>query len=132
VSKDDELFDFDFYDVKGFQTRFRVTWSLYAKVLLPWTEENFKQKPDAVGNMGMPVALKLLGVLRILGRALHFDDIAQGVKDCFFVVDDKYCRHNLVEFETNGNITETEPEFKMILHFLNFRHKKSLLCKEAT
>jgi hypothetical protein len=61
---------------KEFYTRFRVHPVMFYNTLLPWTMKYFEDKPDATGRRGIPVVLKLLGVLRILGRGLHFDDIA--------------------------------------------------------
>lgn len=61
---------------KEFYSRFRVHPSMFYNKLLPWTRRYFVDKPDATGRCGIPVVLKLLGVLRILGRGLHFDDIA--------------------------------------------------------
>jgi hypothetical protein len=83
VAEDDPLNDPDSHDAKVFKNRFRVTWWLFKNLLLPWTKEQFPEKPDAVGRMAMPVGLKLLGVLRILGRALHFDDIAEYIDTGF-------------------------------------------------
>lgn len=42
-----------------------------------WAEDTWPTKPDAAGRIGIPTGIKVLGVLRVLGRALHFDDIAE-------------------------------------------------------
>ena len=62
---------------KTFRRRFRVPWGFYKEVLLPWTVERFPMKQDAAKRWGVPTELKLLAVLRCLGRATHFDDVAE-------------------------------------------------------
>ena len=57
--------------------RFRVPWAFYKGLLLPFALHHFPNKKDAVNNWGIPTEYKLLGTLRILGRGLHFDDIAE-------------------------------------------------------
>ena len=38
-------------------------------------QEWFSEKDDAAGNPAHPLELKILGVLRVLGRASFFDDV---------------------------------------------------------
>ncbi len=77
VPEESELNDPTSFEAIEFKARFRVPWAFFSRFLLPWTKEKFPRKADAVGRMGMPTELKLLGVLRILGRGIHFDDIAE-------------------------------------------------------
>ncbi len=62
---------------KEFKARFRIPWQFLQHFLLPWTAANFPTKKDAVGRDPIPIEFKLLGVLRYLGRAVHFDDVAE-------------------------------------------------------
>ena len=66
-------------DAAVFETRFRTPWTFFQEQLLPWTKRRWVQKPDALGRMGMPIEYKLLAVLRVLGRGMHFDDVAEYV-----------------------------------------------------
>jgi hypothetical protein len=77
VEEDDPLFDDESRRAKVFKERFRVPWTLFYRFLLPWTCEHFPLKADALGRKGIPVEFKVLSVLRVLGRALHFDDVAE-------------------------------------------------------
>ena len=77
VSEEDPLNDPLSWEAKVFKARFRVPWSLFYGVLLPWSKEHFPSKADAVKRPPMPMELKLLGVLRMLGRGLHVDDTAE-------------------------------------------------------
>jgi hypothetical protein len=62
---------------RTFRKRFRVPWLFYKQDLLPWTLERFPCLPDCTGRPGIPTEYKLLAVLRALGRASHFDDLAE-------------------------------------------------------
>ena len=69
-------------DGKLFRLRFRVPYLLFEKLLwlcsLGPLADSFKQKKcDATGRPSIPLELKLLGVLRVLGRASCFDSIAE-------------------------------------------------------
>ncbi len=83
VRDDDDLNKPNSFDAKVFRTRFRVPWKFYYDKLLPWTEARFPRKVDALQRPGVPTEFKLLAVLRMLGRALHFDDVAE-LADCGF------------------------------------------------
>ena len=68
-------------DRKGgvlFRTRFRVPFPLFER-LVQLTRENrwFSENPDASGRKGAPLELKILGVLRVLGRGYCFDGIEE-------------------------------------------------------
>jgi hypothetical protein len=87
---------------KTFRKRFRVPWLFYKDVLLPWTISRFPHKPDAIGRMGVPPDYKLLATLRCLGRAAHFDDVAEACNvgdggECFRTFFHKWC-HSFVEW----------------------------------
>ena len=68
---------------KRFKARFRVPWRMFVDKLLPWTKAKFPQKNDAVGIPGIPTELKLLAVLRVMGRAETFDTVSE-LTDCGF------------------------------------------------
>lgn len=58
-----------------FRRRFRIPYTIFLE-LLGWTKEwHEKSTTDASGRARIPTELKLLGVLRILGRATCFDGI---------------------------------------------------------
>lgn len=58
-----------------FRRRFRVPYPVF-KLLLEWTREwHEKSGTDCTGRARIPTELKLLGVLRVLGRATCFDGI---------------------------------------------------------
>ena len=68
-------------DRKGgvlFRTRFRVPFPLYER-LVEMTRANgwFSEKNDAAGQKCAPLELKILGVLRVLGRGYCFDGIEE-------------------------------------------------------
>ncbi len=64
-------------EAKKFRVRFRVPWKFYKEVLWPWTIENFPEERDCANRRPIPTQYKLLAVLRVLGRACHFDDVAE-------------------------------------------------------
>ena len=69
-------------DGKLFRRRFRVPFELYRQLLHLCRDGSLKKyflcrENDAVGRPSVPLELKLLGVLRVLGRASCFDSIAE-------------------------------------------------------
>jgi hypothetical protein len=44
---------------------------------MPWAEENFPVKTDAIGNLPIPLLYKVLASLRYLSRGMHWDDLAE-------------------------------------------------------
>ena len=66
---------------KLFRRRFRVPWSFYKAIVKHVGEdENFSELmpgPDALGRPPTLLDLKVLGVLRVLGRYVTFDDIEE-------------------------------------------------------
>jgi hypothetical protein len=77
VSPQDPINDPESLDAVVFETRFRILWLFYQQQLLPWTLRRYPLKADAFGRLGMPIEFKLLAVLRVLGRGMHFDDVAE-------------------------------------------------------
>lgn len=61
---------------KKFRRRFRVPYPMF-EYLNDFAERRFPSRQDAAGQPPVPMALKVLGVLRILGRAFYFDDVAE-------------------------------------------------------
>ena len=64
-------------EAKLFRLRFRVPYKLFV-ILLDWTEafiESKEKTRDCTGHPKVPISLKLLGVLRILGRGTCYDGI---------------------------------------------------------
>ena len=69
-------------DGKLFRTRFRVPYSLFHQLVSLCTTGSLStffqhKKCDATGRSSIPIELKLLGVLRVLGRASCFDSVAE-------------------------------------------------------
>ena len=63
---------------KLFRRRFRVPFPLYERLYQMCIEMGFEENVvDAFGRAGVPLQLKLLGVLRILGRATCVDGISE-------------------------------------------------------
>ena len=66
-------------DALLFRFRFRIPYKLFL-ILLEWTEEgvgNTEKQTDCAGRSRVPTGLKLLGVLRILGRGTCLDGIKE-------------------------------------------------------
>ena len=68
-------------DKKGgvlFRRRFRVPFHVFVRLVALTRENNwFTERPDASGRRGAPLELKILGVLRVLGRGYCFDGIEE-------------------------------------------------------
>lgn len=64
---------------KLFRRRFRVPYQVFENLLELTISKNYfgHGKADCSGRKSIPVELKLLGVLRILGRGWCFDDVAE-------------------------------------------------------
>jgi len=63
---------------KTFRRRFRVSFKVFKEIVdlaYEWFPED--NRSDCVGNHARPLELKILGVLRKLGRACTFDDIEE-------------------------------------------------------
>lgn len=61
-----------------FRTRFRLPYSLFAFLVKECEEHDvFPSTPDCTGRQAMPVAMKVMGALRTLGRATLHDDVAE-------------------------------------------------------
>ena len=73
----DELEQPDSMAGKLFRLRFRIPYPVFLR-LLAWTKAwHEKNSTDASGRQRIPTELKLLGVLRILGRGTCFDGIEE-------------------------------------------------------
>jgi hypothetical protein len=73
----DQLLIFDSDEAKTFRLRFRIPFKLYLLILdwvKEWTDAN-ELAHEICGRQKVPVSLKLLGVLRILGRGTCLDGI---------------------------------------------------------
>lgn len=63
-----------------FRLRFRVPYELFVRILEDIRNSDppmFKETRDAAGRESHPLELKLLGALRVLGRAHTFDDLEE-------------------------------------------------------
>jgi hypothetical protein len=62
-----------------FRRRFRVPWSIYCKIVQMCKDKDIfgVRARDRCDQETIPVELRVLGVLRILGRGAVFDDIAE-------------------------------------------------------
>ncbi len=67
---------------KLFRIRFRVPYSYFRNIVEDIRAQKWvSETPDCTLRLAVPLELKVLGVLRILGRGLVFDDIAECI-DC--------------------------------------------------
>ena len=68
-------------DKKGgvlFRRRFRIPYPMFEQIVqLVRKKKWFSEKPDVTGRVGAPLELKILGVLRVLGRGYCFDGIEE-------------------------------------------------------
>lgn len=68
-------------DERIFRKRFRITRGSFERICKIITSDSqfFSRfgKPDAIGRIGAPIELLLLGTLRILGRDWTFDDVSE-------------------------------------------------------
>ena len=81
---------------KIFRTRFRVPFVLLEDLYTKTLEMGFKdQRIDIAGRLCVPLASKILGVLRALGRATCFDGIAElagGSAETHRIFFHKWCK----------------------------------------
>jgi hypothetical protein len=67
-----------------FRNRWRVPYDLFNDLLQKSVAMGFsKAEKDAAGFASIPLELKLLGVLRVLGRGVTFDEVAEHVGSAF-------------------------------------------------
>ena len=79
--KKEELLDETTAAAKTFRRRNRVPYVVFERLLVMAVECGFQLQPtDCAGRPGVPLSLHLMGVLRFLGRATLFDDIAEQTK----------------------------------------------------
>ena len=63
---------------KTFRKRFRVPFGLFLELLVYGQQLGFELRPKSFANIeGIPLELKILGVLRVLGRGTCFDGIEE-------------------------------------------------------
>jgi hypothetical protein len=63
---------------KLFRRRFRVPWPLFEQLVTITRESGwFSEKPNCTGIRGAPLELKILAVLRVLGRGYCFDGVEE-------------------------------------------------------
>ena len=62
--------------LKLFRLRFRVPYSFFINFMMPVAEELLPEKPDIISQV-TSLQLKVLAVLRILARAVQFDEVAE-------------------------------------------------------
>jgi len=86
---DPEVEDPNSATAKKFRTRFRVPFPLFRLLLQIAQDLGFELRPKSACNIpGIPLELKMLGVLRVLGRGTCFDgieELALGDKETFRV-----------------------------------------------
>ena len=79
LAEDEALQIYNSDEALLFRLRFRIPYKLFL-ILLEWTEEgigNTEKSTDCAGRSRVPTGLKLLGVLRILGRGTCLDGIKE-------------------------------------------------------
>lgn len=114
-------------DRKGgmlFRRRFRVPFPLFQRIVEMTREKNwFSEGKDCIGRLAAPLELKILGVLRVLGRGYCFDGIEElnfisaEVNRVFF---HKWCDlFSKAYFATYCNVPSTEQEIERTLGVYN-------------
>ena len=74
--KNEQLEDLDSSESAVFRRRFRVPYPIFLKIV-DAAKARFPEKQDAAKRPVVPLKLKVLGVLRVLGRATEFDGITE-------------------------------------------------------
>ena len=62
---------------KLFRRRFRVSYPIYEEIVRIVRDRKWFNEFDGIGQPSAPLELKILGVLRILGRGMCFDGISE-------------------------------------------------------
>ena len=63
---------------KLFRRRYRVSYPIYLQIVdITRASGLFTESPDAAGNPAAPLELKILSVLRVLGRSYCFDGVEE-------------------------------------------------------
>ena len=96
-------------DGKLFRRRFRIPYPLFLEILEVVRIKNWFPEADCTGAPSAPLELKILGVLRVLGRGMCFDGIQEltnideeTVRRFFHV----FCERFAVEFFAVGSLYE--------------------------
>ena len=109
-------------DYKRFQRRFRVPYLFFKTQLLPFALFHWPNKPDICGNY-IPTEYKLLAALRVLGRGLHFDDVAELIQcgdkgETLRVFFYKFCEQFALQmYPLHVKPPETEEEIKEAMSY---------------
>ena len=64
-------------DARLFRRRFRVPHAIFQQIVSLTREKMWYKETDGIGRPSAPLELKILGVLRVLGRGMRFDGIAE-------------------------------------------------------
>ena len=111
---------------KRFRRRFRMPYSSFLELVAEARADNWFptcEKPNALGQLGIPLEILILGALRYLGRGWTFDDVSEstGVSEevhrKFLKLFCRACRLNLYPKwvkrpETEEEIADCMSEFK--------------------
>ena len=96
-------------DGKLFRRRFRIPYPLFLEIVEVVRIKNWFPEVDCTGAPSAPLELKILGVLRVLGRGMCFDGIQEltnideeTVRRFFHV----FCERFAVEFFAVGSLYE--------------------------
>eukprot|EP00981_Chlorochromonas_danica_P002900 scaffold591_cov174-Ochromonas_danica.AAC.1 len=128
LTKEEELNDNNSTTSSLFRQRFRIPYPVFKKILEELKADpkfaDHDNKTDAVGNQAVPLAIKLLGTLRILTRSSTFDQIAElsdvGIETTrtffyefisFYSGDDVYSRY-VYEPKSKGTLKVVEREYR--------------------
>ena len=88
---------------KTFRLRFRVPYPMYVDLVeLAESELGFKRDPtDVTGRKGIPLVIKMLAVLRVLGRGTCFDgieELAFGDQETYRIFFHDFCKKFAAKF----------------------------------
>ena len=105
-------------DARLFRRRFRVPHAIFQQIVSLTREKMWYKETDGIGRPSAPLELKILGVLRVLGRGMCFDGIAELTnisEEAIRVFFHSFCRNFANElFSTYCKSPDTNEEIKKI------------------
>ena len=87
-------------DGRLFRRRFRVPYPIFQQIGSLTREKMWYKETDGIGRPSAPLELKILGVLRVLGRGMCFDGIAELTnigEEAIHVFFHSFCRNFATE-----------------------------------
>ena len=105
-------------DGRLFRRRFRVPYPIFQQIVSLTREKMWYKETDGIGRPSAPLELKILGVLRVLGRGMCFDGIAELTnisEEAIRIFFHSFCKNFSTElFSTYCKSPETDEEIKKV------------------